>query len=228
MRNATGQPVSLNALRTYAVAARLLSFTAAAQELHVSQAAVSRQVRLLEEELKSTLLQRAGRGVKLTDAGEILRVRAIDLLRQADDLRSELRNRGRAPTGVLRIGANPSLGEAMFPALASRYTAAFPGVRLHLVTDMTMHIQEAIQRGTLDCGVIAFPDRDPALVVGDQQPYSGVLLNATMNRHAEANGIPYVGIEIRQDLIGDPAGQAAWAGRLATMLDACLKGLKAR
>jgi len=53
------------------------------------------------------------------------------------------------------------------------------------------------------------------LIVGDQQPYSGTLLNATMNRHAEARGLPYVGIEVRQDLIADPAGQAEWAGRLA-------------
>jgi predicted N-formylglutamate amidohydrolase len=53
------------------------------------------------------------------------------------------------------------------------------------------------------------------LVVGDQQPYSGKLLNATMNRHAEADGRPYLGIEIRQDEIGDAAGQAAWAERLA-------------
>mgnify|MGYP000013336617 CR=1 FL=1 len=52
------------------------------------------------------------------------------------------------------------------------------------------------------------------LVVGDQQPYSGRLLNATMNRHAEAEGRPYFGIEIRQDLIADPAGQAEWAERL--------------
>lgn len=53
------------------------------------------------------------------------------------------------------------------------------------------------------------------LVVGDQQPYSGQLLNYTMNRHAEADGRPYLGIEIRQDQIGDAAGQAEWAGRLA-------------
>ena len=53
------------------------------------------------------------------------------------------------------------------------------------------------------------------LVVGDQQPYSGKLLNATMNRHAEAEGRPYLGIEIRQDQIGDAAGQAVWAERLA-------------
>lgn len=52
-------------------------------------------------------------------------------------------------------------------------------------------------------------------VVGDQKPYSGKLLNATMNRHAEAEGRPYLGIEIRQDQIGDAAGQAVWAERLA-------------
>lgn len=53
------------------------------------------------------------------------------------------------------------------------------------------------------------------LVVGDQLPYSGKVLNATMNRHAEAHGRPYLGIEIRQDQIGDAAGQALWAERMA-------------
>jgi predicted N-formylglutamate amidohydrolase len=53
------------------------------------------------------------------------------------------------------------------------------------------------------------------LIVGDQQPYSGKILNATMNRHAEADGRPYFGIEIRQDLIGHEGGQAEWAERLA-------------
>lgn len=52
------------------------------------------------------------------------------------------------------------------------------------------------------------------LVVGDQQPYSGKLLNATMNRHAEAEGRPYLGVEVRQDGILDEAGQAVWAERL--------------
>jgi predicted N-formylglutamate amidohydrolase len=53
------------------------------------------------------------------------------------------------------------------------------------------------------------------LIVGDQQPYSGKHLNATMNRHAEGFGRPYFGIEIRQDQIVDQAGQAQWAERLA-------------
>lgn len=53
------------------------------------------------------------------------------------------------------------------------------------------------------------------LTVGDQLPYSGKLLNASMNRHAEADGRPYLGIEVRQDLIDTPKGQAEWAERLA-------------
>jgi predicted N-formylglutamate amidohydrolase len=56
------------------------------------------------------------------------------------------------------------------------------------------------------------------LIVGDQLPYSGKLLNATMNRHAEANGIPYVGIEMRQDLVGDAAGRARFAERLGRVV----------
>lgn len=52
------------------------------------------------------------------------------------------------------------------------------------------------------------------LVVGDQEPYSGKLLNATMNRHAEAEGRPYLGVEIRQDQIADTAGQQFWASLL--------------
>lgn len=58
---------------------------------------------------------------------------------------------------------------------------------------------------------------EEGLTVGDQLPYSGKLLNATMNRHAEANGIPYVGIEMRQDLVSDAAGQARFAGYLSRM-----------
>lgn len=55
------------------------------------------------------------------------------------------------------------------------------------------------------------------LIVGDQQPYSGKLLNATMNRHAEAEGRPYLSVEVRQDLITHEAGQDEWAERLTRL-----------
>jgi predicted N-formylglutamate amidohydrolase len=63
---------------------------------------------------------------------------------------------------------------------------------------------------------IAIPEFEKAgLCVGDQLPYSGKLLNATMNRHGEGNNIPYLGIEMRQDLVADNAGQARFAALLA-------------
>ncbi|MDP4575384.1 N-formylglutamate amidohydrolase [Qipengyuania sp. G39] len=59
---------------------------------------------------------------------------------------------------------------------------------------------------------------EQGLTVGDNEPYSGKQLNATMDRHAEANGIPYCTVEIRQDQIDTPAGQARWAVMLADVL----------
>jgi predicted N-formylglutamate amidohydrolase len=67
--------------------------------------------------------------------------------------------------------------------------------------------------------------RAAGLNVGDQLPYSGKLLNATMNRHAEGNGIPYLGVEMRQDLVSDTAGQARFAAILAPVLKECRAAL---
>lgn len=69
---------------------------------------------------------------------------------------------------------------------------------------------------------IAIPLLEAAgLNVGDQLPYSGTSLNATMDRHAEANGIPYLGVEMRQDLVADAAGQARFARILGSVLHEC-------
>ena len=66
-----------------------------------------------------------------------------------------------------------------------------------------------------------------SLCVGDQQPYSGRLLNATMNRHCEAHGRPYLGIEIRQDQIRDGSGQSVWANRLVRICNEVALKLRA-
>ncbi len=60
------------------------------------------------------------------------------------------------------------------------------------------------------------------VVVGDQLPYSGKDLNATMNRHAETSGMPYLGIEMRQDLIADDAGVSRWSPILRATIATCL------
>ena len=59
--------------------------------------------------------------------------------------------------------------------------------------------------------------RSEGFVTGDNEPYSGRLLNATLNRHAEANGIPSIAIEVRNDLLRDPAGVEQWSRTLARL-----------
>ena len=66
---------------------------------------------------------------------------------------------------------------------------------------------------------------DQGLCVGDNEPYSGKRLNATMDRHAEARGIPYLTVEVRQDLIGTRDGEKAWADRIANVAFTVLERL---
>lgn len=76
---------------------------------------------------------------------------------------------------------------------------------------------------------LALPLLDQAgIVAGDNLPYSGKVLNATMNRHGEANGIAYLGIEVRQDLIADDEGVALWCDRLVPIVRAVCQGLEGR
>ncbi|AHE55061.1 N-formylglutamate amidohydrolase [Sphingomonas sanxanigenens] len=73
---------------------------------------------------------------------------------------------------------------------------------------------------------VAIPVLEAAgLIVGDQLPYSGKALNATMNRHGEGSGTPYLGIEMRQDLVSDAAGVARMAGLLAPAILAAREAL---
>jgi predicted N-formylglutamate amidohydrolase len=74
---------------------------------------------------------------------------------------------------------------------------------------------------------IALPLLEEAgIVAGDNLPYSGKVLNATMNLHGESNRIPYLGIEVRQDLISNAKGVAAWAERLAPIIRAVRDGIE--
>jgi predicted N-formylglutamate amidohydrolase len=111
-------------------------------------------------------------------------------------------------------------------ALAAILQAAEPALILSLHSFTPSLSARPEEQRPWQCGVLYNADDRGArlaiplleaegLVVGDQQPYSGVLLNATMNRHAEAHGRPYLGVEVRQDQIGDAAGQALWAERLS-------------
>ncbi len=123
-------------------------------------------------------------------------------------------------------------------ALSARIAGDRPGMLLSLHSFTAQLSEKPNETRPWEIGVlynqdaraarIAIPLLEAAgVVTGDQQPYSGTALNATMNRHGEGTGTPYLGLEVRQDLIGDAAGVAHWAARLLPVIEKCAKALDA-
>lgn len=134
------------------------------------------------------------------------------------------------------IVARMAMYHAYQDALASRIAAERPALLLSLHS-FTPRLKTGESR-PWEVGVlynnddraarIAIPLLEGAgVVTGDQQPYSGKILNATMNRHGEGTGTPYLGLEVRQNLIDTPVGVAKWAAILRPVIDACALAVQA-
>jgi len=119
----------------------------------------------LEQELGARLFERVGRGLKLTASGELLRDRARHLIDEFNHLKADVIAGAGDTSGVLRVGAAPSLGDVLFPPLAQRYARDYPNVQLQFVTDLALVLQNLVRADRLDIAVVSFPDRDPDLVL---------------------------------------------------------------
>ena len=125
------------------------SFTKAAQRLHVAQPAVSAQIRRLESELGTTLLERTTRRVALTHAGELFLSRARQVLAQVDAARGDLAELSAVRRGRVRIGATQVLGSLDLPACLASFRRRYPGVSLALHSGLIAKLL-----GMLDAGVV--------------------------------------------------------------------------
>lgn len=132
----------LNSLRVFEVAARRLSFTRAAEELHVTNAAVSHQIKLLEDHLGIDLFQRSNNVLKLTEAGELYlpRIReGFKIFQQATDA---LLNDNNA---LLRVGVPPSFGSKWLVPRLYRFLNRHPHIRVEIVSE--------VDRSYRDCDI---------------------------------------------------------------------------
>lgn len=128
--------MELRHLRYFLALARELSFTRAAQRLHVSQPPLSQQIRSLEEELGTQLFARTSRRVELTAAGEVFLEHARAVLERIAQASSQARAIGAGTSGHLEIGLSGSLLLGPLPRLIASYRRSFPGVAvvLHEIT----------------------------------------------------------------------------------------------
>src|SRR5450432_1326353 len=140
--------MELRHLRYFAAVAAHGSFNRAAATLNLTQPALSRQVKDLEEELGVRLLVRGKNAVTLTDAGEVFYEEARDLLARADKAMQRVRGEGRDE--VLRVGYAPSVTAGIMPGALEKFQAATPGVRIELADLSSREMNALANAGQLD------------------------------------------------------------------------------
>lgn len=151
--------VSLRQLRVFASVARHLSFARAAEELHLTQPAVSMQVKELEAAVSLPLFERAGRAVRLTTPGEYFLVytrRVLSTLKEADTVMSGLRG---LQTGRMTIGM-VSTAEYFLPRLVARFRAEHPAVQMRLAVGNREQLVRQLRENEVDLAVMGRPPRD--------------------------------------------------------------------
>ncbi len=142
-------------LRYFVTVAQNRNLTRAATELRVAQPALSRQIKLLEDELGTPLLARHHRGVELTDAGLVLQRRSEYLLRQLEETRTEIMDLSDAPSGQLRLGCPPSLTRNLVSKPLERFLSRYPKVRVELQETISDQLCQAVLADQIDLAIIS-------------------------------------------------------------------------
>ena len=152
-------------LQVFHTVARLLSFTKAAETLHMTQPAVTFQVRQLEEHFNTRLFDRTHNRISLTEAGR----RAYEYADRIFELYNEMENSIREMTGEIRgaltIGASTTIAEYMLPTLLGDFKAKYPDVEIHLKVSNTDGIVSMVENNAIDLGVVEAPVTNKNLVV---------------------------------------------------------------
>ena len=146
--------MTFSQLRTFEAVARLNSFSRAAEELFLTQPAVSAQVVALESALKLKLFDRVGKTFTITESGRVVLRCAQDLSRRVTQMQRELEDLGNLAAGTLRIGASLVVGVYLLPEILVRFRQVYPLVELQVRVQPARQIIEMLLRGELDIAVI--------------------------------------------------------------------------
>lgn len=152
--------MELRTLRAYVEVVRQGGFTQAAKHVFLTQSAVSKAVRQLEDELGVTLLDRNGHKSTMTDAGEVVFQRALRILAEQEDLKTELAELQGLNKGVLRLGLPPIGSDTLFAPLFAIYRRLYPGIEIHLVEHGSKKLEEMVRNGDVDLGASLLPAPD--------------------------------------------------------------------
>jgi DNA-binding transcriptional LysR family regulator len=156
--------VDLRQLEILRAVAQTGSFTSAGQQLHLSQSAVSRQILLLEEELKEQLFLRLGRKIRITPAGTTLLGLSERMFEDLERTRASILDNQRSVSGTVRLVGGMTVCLYVFPPLLKAFRKEHPAVEVKLTPGATPRLVRQLRTGGADLGLLTLPIDDPNLV----------------------------------------------------------------
>lgn len=128
--------------------------TGAAKKLHIAQPALSQQLRLLEEELGAQLVERGSQKIRLTEAGQLLRDRACEVMSLLGATTQEIQDLTHGQKGTISIGTVPSMGGLLLPDRICAFHARFPEIDFQLYDGETFQLLDMLNFGLVDFVIV--------------------------------------------------------------------------
>src|SRR5688500_12644174 len=192
----------IETLKVFCDLVDLQSFSLAAERIFRTQSAVSQQIRTLEEKFKRRLLERVRgrREIKLTPAGEVFYRECKNVLAAYDQLNESLRGLVGKIGGTVKVATVYSVGLHEMPAKAGEFMSKFPSARIDLEYSRTTKVVRDVMNGTVELGVLAFPEPKRGLTVVQMPAHRLVLICPPDHKFAkraqvktkELNGLGFV------------------------------------
>lgn len=154
----------LDRLRIFHAAARLLSFTHAAEELHLTQPGVSKHVKELEAYYGTRLFQRIGRRIMLTDAGQILFEVTTDIFSRLNEAKVRIEELTGLASGVLKIGASVTIATYLLPGMLVEFRQNHPALEIQTEIGRSRRIVEKALDGSVEFGLVGHYSYDPRMI----------------------------------------------------------------
>ncbi len=151
-------------LQVFTTVARLLSFTKAAEALHMTQPAVTFQIRQLEDYFNTRLFDRTHNRISLTTAGELVKTYADQVISLYSEMDNEVRKLTGDVLGPLVLGASTTIGEYVIPSILGEYQAKFPDVAVRLHVANTEGIIHMVENNEIDIGIVEGPVSNKNLI----------------------------------------------------------------
>ena len=144
--------MDLRQLRYFVAVATTRNFTRAAEQMHIAQAPLSRQIQALEEELEVQLIQRNTRPVRLTEAGRLLYEQSLQVLHRVDQMKNTAKQAGRNHRQSVSIAYVPSTLYGGLPTLVRMFRQRYPDTDVHLVDLGSIQQISELKSGRIDLG----------------------------------------------------------------------------